>query len=100
MKLICQELQEIQTVFRPHKRFVNTTCHGWLTTHPDKTMSIGDIPAIAKSALPASATERNIQKGFEVCGILPFNQNLFSDQDIFLSFVITRPVPDARFAEP
>ena len=69
-----------RSVFGPLKKYVNKECDGWMKSHPGKTMSIYDLPAIIKEALPQAATPRNIQKGFEVSGIYPFKRNIFADE--------------------
>ncbi|KAJ8885224.1 hypothetical protein PR048_011420 [Dryococelus australis] len=59
-----------------------------------KHMTIYDIPWILKIAFPSSTTPRNIQQGFEKCGIFPCYREIFQDADFAPSFVMERPVPD------
>ena len=65
-----------------------------MKTHPG--MTIYDIPGIAKEALPLAATPSNIQKGFQVSGIYPFNRNIFSEDEYMPGFVTDRPEPQAQ----
>ena len=44
-------------------------------------MCIYDNPRIVKKALPLAATPTNVQKGFQVCGICPFDREIFSADD-------------------
>lgn len=63
-----------------------------MKSHPGKTTTIYDLPGISKETLPHAATPRNIQKGFEVCGIYHFNQNIFGDEDLLPGYVTDRPM--------
>lgn len=80
-----------RTVYGPFKKFVNTACDNWMTNHPGKPMSIYDIPGIVNTALPLAATTENIQAGFRVTGISPFNENIFPDSEFSGSYVTDRP---------
>lgn len=35
---------------------INTTCDGWMRSHPSKTMTLYDIPGIIKIAVPLAHT--------------------------------------------
>lgn len=85
-----------RSVYGPLKKYVNTACDGWMKSHPGKTMTIYDIPAILKEALPLAATPVNIQKGFTVAGICPFNMNVFADDEFLPGYVTDRPACDAE----
>lgn len=54
-----------------------------MKAHPGKTTKM-----FMKKALPRAATPLNIQKGFEITDIYPFNRNIFSDEK-FLPYYIT-----------
>ena len=62
--------------------------------NPAKPMTIYDIPGIIKSVFPAATTPRNIQAGFEVTGVWPFNPEVFQDCDFDPSAVTNRPNPE------
>ena len=49
---------------------------GWMRTHPGRAMTIYDIPRIASEAWMTASTPRNIQSGFRVTGISPFNPDI------------------------
>lgn len=53
-------------------------------------MSIYDIPTILKDVLPLAVTPSNIQKGFLVSGIWPYNRDIFTDDDFLPSEVTNR----------
>ena len=80
-------------VFGPFKKYVDTASDDWIKSNPGKTMCIYDISGIVKKALPLAATPTNVQKGFQVCGICPFDREIFSDDDFLASSVTNRPDP-------
>ena len=82
-----------RTVFGPFKKYVNTASDDWIKSNHEKTMCICDIPGIVKKALPLAATPTNVQKEFQVCGICPFDREIFSADDFFASSVTDRPDP-------
>ncbi|XP_065124996.1 uncharacterized protein [Paramisgurnus dabryanus] len=82
-----------RSVFGPFKRMVNSASDDWMRGNPGKTMSIYDIPAIVRIALPTAATQKNIQAGFQCTGIWPYNCNIFQDCDFMPSQVTDRPDP-------
>lgn len=49
--------------------------------HPGQTMTIYDIPVLVAQSYPLAATPKNIQSGFRVSGIFPFNQNVFDETE-------------------
>ena len=82
-----------RSVFGPLKKYVNSQCDAWMRNNPGKTMTIYDIPGILKKALPNAITPSNIQTGFRVSGIYPFNRDIFSDDDFMPAAVTDRPEP-------
>ena len=82
-----------RTVFGPFKKYVNTASDDWIKSNPGKTMCIYDIPGIVKKALPLAATPTNVQKGFQVCRICPFDREIFSADDFLAISVTNRPDP-------
>lgn len=82
-----------RSVFGPFKKYVNTACDGWILNNPGKTMTIYDTPGIVAYAYPLAFTPKNIQSGFRVSGIFPYNRNIFSDDEFLASSVTDRPDP-------
>jgi hypothetical protein len=66
-------------VYGPFKKFFNIFADQWMKNHPGKRLTIYDLPSIAKQALSAAATPRNILSGFNCTGISPFNREIFTD---------------------
>ena len=83
-----------RTVYGPLKKYYNQASDNWLASHPGKTITIYDIPELVKISLPLAATIDNIQSGFRVTGISPFNDNIFPESEFSGSYVTNRPAPD------
>ncbi|ELU18441.1 hypothetical protein CAPTEDRAFT_57351, partial [Capitella teleta] len=60
-------------VYGPFKAAYDRATDAWLRSHPGKTISIYDIPALAYEAQMQAMTARNIISGFCSTGIFPFN---------------------------
>ena len=60
---------------------ISASQNAWMKSNPGKSMTIYDLPAIAKDCWPRAATPSNITKGFEVSGIVPYNSSIFSETD-------------------
>ena len=82
-----------RSVFGPFKKYVNTACDAWVLNNPGKTMTIYDIPSIVANAYPLAFTPKNIQSGFRVYGIFPYNIDIFTDDEFLASSVTDRPDP-------
>lgn len=62
-----------------------------MQTNHDKPMTIYDIPLIVKQALPITATMSNIQSGFKVSGIWPYNLDIFTEEEFMPRYVTDQP---------
>lgn len=82
-----------RSIFGPLKKFYNSACSNWLMANPAKTMTIYDVAECAGKAYPQAFTQKNIQSGFSVSGIFPFNRNVFEEHEFLSSYVTDRPVP-------
>ena len=71
------------------------TCDCWMKENRGKTMTIYDIPDMVGRAFPRAFTPVNIQSGFKVAGIFPFDRDIFSDLEFLPSDVTDRFVPSA-----
>ncbi|XP_072384526.1 uncharacterized protein [Diabrotica undecimpunctata] len=81
-----------RTVFGPMKTYYNTACSEWMIMHPGQPITIYDIAELAGKAFPKAFTTSNIQKGFEVSGLYPVNENIFEDNEFLSSYVTDRPL--------
>jgi transposase len=82
-----------RSVYGPFKKFFNGACDSWMKQHPGQNMTIYDLPGIAAQALPQAITPANIQAGFRVSGISPFNRHIFQEHEFLSSHVTDRPDP-------
>ena len=82
-----------RSVYGPFKKYLNTAMDGWMRSNPGKSMTIYDLPGVAKVALPLATTPLNIQRGFQVSGICPYNRDIFTDDEFMPSNVTDRPAP-------
>ncbi|XP_050506078.1 uncharacterized protein LOC126884227 [Diabrotica virgifera virgifera] len=82
-----------RSVYGPFKKYINSACDSWITNNPGRTMTIYDIPAIVRDALPLAATPKNIMSGFRVSGISPFNRDIFKDHEFSPGYATDRPDP-------
>ena len=91
-----------RSVYGPLKKYINTASGAWMLNHPGQTMTIYDIPGIVNTSLPLNMTPNNIQAGFRVGGIYPFNSDISPDCEYSPSYVTDRPMPvaDVRPASP
>lgn len=80
------------SVYGPLKSHINTASDAWMRTNPGKTMSIYYIPGIVVIAYPLATTPLNIQAGFRVAGVHPYNRDVFSENDFLPSYVIDGPI--------
>ena len=56
--------------------------NGWVDAlSSSRTVTIYDVPFLVTEAQLHSLTIRNIQNGFRVSGIHPYNRNVFTDED-------------------
>ncbi|XP_004205737.3 uncharacterized protein LOC101239844 [Hydra vulgaris] len=80
-------------VFGPLKRFYNAACDNWMVTNP-RPMTIYDIASIVREPYTKAFSLSNIQRGFQVAGIEPFNPEIFKDDEYLLSSVTDRAAPN------
>jgi transposase-like protein len=84
-----------RTVFGPLKNYYNKACDSWMISNPGKPISIYEIAGFVGYAFPMAMTPKNIQNGFRVTGIWPYNCDVFRDDEFESSYVTDRPVNDA-----
>ena len=81
-----------RSVYGPFKAFYNQAANAYMINHPSQPITIHDIAQLVGNAFPLAFTPKNITSGFRVCGIYPFNANIFSDDEFLSSYVTDRPV--------
>lgn len=83
-------------VFFPFKKYINNAADSWMTSHPGKAMTIYDIPGLLSTAWPSAMTPNNILSGFKVCGISPFNRDIFDDSEFLPGYSCDKPLDDEQ----
>ena len=75
-----------RSVYGPFKKCYNVACDDWMVSNPGRPMSIYDIPGCVAVAFPNAFNASNIQAGFRVSGISPFNRQVFTDDEFMSSY--------------
>ena len=68
--------------------------HGWMISNPGKPVTIYDVAGLIGKAYNKAFTKENIEKGFEVSGIFPYNRNIFKNEEFLSSYVTDRLLPE------
>lgn len=83
-----------RTVFGPYKRYYNTAAEEWMLSHPATPLTIYNVAELAGKAYPLAFNPKNIQAGFRVTGIYPFDENVFGEDEFLCSAVTDRENPN------
>ena len=70
-----------KTFFKPLKTAYNAAADTWMVAHRGKRISFYEIPEIFAVAYNRTATVEKSVNGFRACGLWPFNDCIFSDED-------------------
>ena len=88
------------TFFKPLKSAYNSFCDAWMASHPAQRITFFDISEIFGKAYNKTASVGSAVKGFATCGIWPFNDQLFSDEDFVAAQVTDEQNPtEAEISE-
>lgn len=63
--------------------------------HPGKTISIYDVSERVSKAYRWAFANGNLCKGFEVSGIVPLNENSFTDDEFLSMYVTDMPLTES-----
>ena len=80
-----------QTCYEPFKTSFGMAMDGWMHSHPGRIITIYDVQSLVAEAQLHSLIIRNIQNGFRVSGIHPYNRNVFTDEDFAPAEVTNYP---------
>ena len=83
-----------RTYFKSLKCAYRSECDSWMVTNPGRRISLFDVAAIFGRAYLRTANADKAVRGFEACGLWPFNENVFNDEDFAASRVTDEPQPD------
>jgi hypothetical protein len=80
-----------RNVFGPYKAYYNACLNDWILSNPGKPVTIYNIAGIIGKSFGKAFTICNIEKGFNVTGIHPLNENIFCEDEFLSSYVTNRP---------
>ncbi|XP_060075659.1 uncharacterized protein LOC132555320 [Ylistrum balloti] len=83
-----------RSVYGPFKSLYTKAANDFMISHPGQPITIHNVSQIIGKAYPLAFTPRNINSGFKVSGIHPFDANIFSDEDFMCSYVTDRPITE------
>ncbi|XP_047020138.1 uncharacterized protein LOC124636298 [Helicoverpa zea] len=87
-------------VFGPFKTAYNKAVDSWMMRNPGKTFSIYEVAACVREAHMKAMTPNNICNAFKATGIVPFNRDIFSDDDFAPSEVTNRLLEKENIVPP
>lgn len=85
-----------RAVHGPSKKAYNVALDAWIRSHPGRTATIYEIPAIVTKVQLSATSQRNIKAGFATTGIYPYNTVLFKDADIVAAEVTDHQNPETE----
>lgn len=87
-----------KAVFTSLKQHINSACNSWIQKHPEKPMTIYNIPEIVTSELPKAIVKDDIKTGFQSTGIYPLNARTVLSHVDFASECVP-DVPNLKIEE-
>ena len=85
------------SVFGPFKTYLRSLLNDHALMHPNKHITVHQLPEFASEAWTKAGTPSNILGGFRSTGIWPINRNIFPDDAFVGAQVTERPAPDENF---
>jgi len=82
-----------RTYFKSLKCAYQMQCDSWMVANPGKRITFFNVATIFGKAFLKTATPDKAVHGFESCGLWPFNENIFTDEDFAGSKVTEEPEP-------
>ena len=74
----------------------NLAADTWMVSNPGKRITFFEMAGIFITAYNKSATIEKAVNGFRVCGLWPFNAQIFDEEDFIASGVTEEPSPAAE----
>lgn len=87
------------SVFSPFKNRCKAEFNSWVSKNPGKTISIYNVAGLSALAYDNSFTRQNILAGFKKSGIVPYDRNIFKEDEFAPSKVTEHPPPQAQTSE-
>ena len=84
-----------RTLFKALKSGYNLAADTWMVANPGKRITFFEMAGIFTTAYNKSATIEKAVNGFRVCGLWPFNDQIFDEEDFIAAGVTEEPSPAA-----
>lgn len=82
--------------FGPLKKAYAVACDNWQVSNPGRAITQFQVARLFGTAYLKVASIQRAQKSFESCGIWPFNDQVFTDEDFAPADVTDRPYLNAE----
>lgn len=93
-------LQSLDTgFFGPLKKAYAVACDNWQTSNPARAITQFQVARLFGTAYSRVASIERAQRSFECCGVWPFNDQRFTDEDFAPADVTDRPFIPAETNE-
>ena len=94
-----------RTFFKALKSAYNAEADSWMVSNHGRRITHYDIAGISGKAFLRTATPDKAIKGFECCGLWPFDANIFTENDFAPAYLTEEPAPadaadDTNVADP
>ena len=76
------------SVYSPFKTYFNSACQEWMLSNAGQPLTIYNLASLSSTAYYRAFTPSNITSGFKKTGIVPLDENIFSE-DVFLPSMVT-----------
>lgn len=83
-------------IFDSFKKIFSSAVNSWMNSNPNTLLDIYALPKLCSFAWNRATTPENVKSGFKAAGIVPFDRNIFTDQDFLSSAVSDRPLVGAN----
>lgn len=80
------------SIFVPIKTFYSQFCEHFMINHPGSVISEAQMASIFGEAYIKGANMHNAISGFKLCGIEPFNPDIFQEHDFAAATTTERPL--------
>ena len=87
------------TYFKSPKCAYRSECDSWTVANPAKRISFFNVAAIFGRAFLKTASPDKAVRGFEVCGLWPFNENVLTEEDFVAIKVTEEPQPSYQHTQ-
>ena len=82
-----------KSFFKLLKSNYNSAANNWMVTNHGKRITFYEIAQIFAVAYNRSATVEKLVNGFRECGLWPFNNKVFSDDEFIAAAITNEPEP-------